>query len=180
MLDNTPDDTAHTPTWQDAITWGDVVLFRFPIRLAGEEESPEARPCLVLDRPAIFNRRYLLIACGTDADPNANRGCEIDVRGAEVKAVGLHRNTRFVAARRVRVPLDHPGLLVIGDTGSPILGKLSGQSFKRMNRVRARIFAEADMAAERRSNRRIEARKAASGRCFQLERKSRQKPTGAP
>ncbi|QIE54176.1 hypothetical protein G5B40_01175 [Pikeienuella piscinae] len=52
------------------------------------------------------------------------------------------------------VSLDHPGIVLWAATGAPVMGRLSGDAVERMNSVRARIHAEADIAAERRSERR--------------------------
>jgi hypothetical protein len=164
--------------WHAGLTWGHIVLFRFPVRLPGETDNAKVRPCLVLDVEMVGAQRCALIAYGTSADTKANRGYEIDVRGEEATAVGLHKPTRFVGARRILVPLEHPGFLMIGDSGSPIVGRLTGQSLDRMNAVRGRIHAEADMAKARLFNRRTDWRKSARGRPFTLERKSRQKPAG--
>ncbi|KKK82042.1 hypothetical protein LCGC14_2807340, partial [marine sediment metagenome] len=49
MLDNTQTTFAMTPAWQDDISPGDIVSFRFPLAEEGHSGRPKARPCLVLD-----------------------------------------------------------------------------------------------------------------------------------
>ncbi len=60
----------------------------------------------------------------------------------------LHRPTRFNAARRVLVSLDHPGFELSSEINTPILGRLTGPASDRMHRVRARIHAERDIRRE--------------------------------
>ena len=141
--------------WRDALRHGDVVSFRFPVE--GDGATPKTRPCLVLDIEPHGARRHALLAYGTTSGSKANRGCEVAViRPDLIAAAGLRRPTRFVGARRILVPLQHSAFAVSGETGSPVLGRLEGPALERLNRVRARIHAEADIAAERRDARRRE------------------------
>lgn len=154
MLDTTTAPLpAMTPDWRDCIAVGDVVSFRFPC--ATDDTTPKARPCLVLDIEAINGQRYALLAYGTTATGGANRGYEIRVSFAEALAsAGLHKSTRFVAARRLLVPLGSAGFACSAVTGAPVLGRLTGQTRERMQAIRARIHAERDIAADRRASRR--------------------------
>lgn len=169
--------------WRDHLTWGHVVLFLFPIKLAGEGEKPKARPCLILDCPEINGRRFAVVAYGTSVNSQANRGYEIVVDGTEALDLGLAKPTRFIGARRILVPLDHKGFLNVVGTPSPVIGRLSGRAFNRMNAVRGRIQAEADIAAERRAERRADRRttwrKSGGGRVFHLSRRTRQNPAAS-
>jgi len=155
MLDNISTKKAARITsadWREALTWGDIISFRFPIEGAGA--LPKKRPCLVLDVHRLGDSRYALLAYGTSADTQANRGYEVRLTEPEARAAGLHRPTRFVGARRMLVAVDHPDIIISAATDTPLIGRLTGAAFERMNAVRARIHAEADIAADRRSERR--------------------------
>lgn len=136
---------------------GDVVLFRFP--LAEEDHEPRAskrRPCLVLDTLTAGDDRFVEIAYGTSADTRANRGYEVIVKHTVARAAaGLSKPTRFVCARRIIVHVNHSGFH--GRTKSPhIIGRLDEARLERMNAVRARVQAEADIAAYYREEQRRE------------------------
>jgi len=150
MLDTIPQNTA-LKHWQTVLKPGHIVTFAFPFR--DTDEKPKVRPCLVLD---VFDRddqRFAVLAYGTTAPTNANRGFEVHVTDdLALKLTGLRKPTRFVGARRIVVSLDHRGF-VCNRLGTPILGHLVGTAVERMNDVRARIQAFADMrqgARERR------------------------------
>lgn len=135
--------------WQDSVERGDVVLFAFPINEDAEHTTtmPKRRPCLVLD---VFKRNgttFVELAYGTSAGTKANRGYEVRVgHKASRKAAGLNKPTRFVCARRLIVSVNHPGF---GDqTLSAVrIGCLDTALRDRMHAVRARLQAEADIAA---------------------------------
>ena len=134
---------------------GDVVLFRFP---TAEEEAeiglPKRRPCLVLDTFERGGARFVELAYGTSAMTKANRGYEILVKQpASRAAAGLHRPTRFVGARRIVVRIDTRGLSALAPTR---IGRLDAPLLERMHAVRARLQAEADIAAHDRDEKRRE------------------------
>lgn len=135
-------------TVADHLQRGDVVLFRFPLAEEDDEPgAPKRRPCLVLDTLTKGVERFVEIAYGTSADTRANRGYEVIVKhpGARETA-GLSKPTRFVCARRIIVHVDHSGF--DGRTKGPnVIGRLDTSLLERMNAVRARIQAEADIAA---------------------------------
>ena len=136
---------------------GDVVLFRFPLAEEDDEPgAPKRRPCLVLDTLTKGDERFVEIAYGTSADTRANRGYEVIVKQPAARATaGLSKPTRFVCARRIIVHVNHSGF--DGRTKGPqILGHLDEALLERMNAVRARIQAEADIAAYYREERRRE------------------------
>ena len=144
---------ARSEVWQDRLSHGDVVLFRFPVA-DGDGEPPKPRPCLILDLVTIAGTTLVTLAYGTTAHTNANRGYEIHVTRAEaMRAAGVHRPTRFVGARRITVSADHHGFAA-NRAGTAVVGRLAEPEFDRLNAVRARIHAEADMAAERHAARR--------------------------
>ncbi|WOI56081.1 hypothetical protein [Palleronia sp. LCG004] len=156
MLDDTTSTKITTTTaWQDHVSYGDIVSFRFPLAEEDSTEDPKSRPCLVLDIERLGSQRYALLAYGTTSYRRSNVGYEIHVRRrAEYLPAGLNEPTRFVGARRMFVPLNHSGFDICRTTGSAVLGRLDGAPFAAMNAVRGRIHAEADIAADRRSRRR--------------------------
>lgn len=146
-------DPAALPNWRDTLSWGDIVSFYFPVK---EENGPASkrRPCLVIDTDIKGGHRYVTLAYGTTTERRGRRSYEIQVYGAEaVASSGLTRPTRFLGSRRITVSTAHPGFVSCKDKGSPVLGRLSGNAFERMNAVRARIHAEADIAAHYREER---------------------------
>jgi len=136
---------------------GDVVLFRFPLAEEDDEPgAPKRRPCLVLDTLTKGDELFVEIAYGTSADTRANRGYEVIVKQSAARATaGLSKPTRFVCARRIIVHVGHSGFH--GRTKGPhVIGRLDALLLERMNDVRARIQAEADIAAYYREERRRE------------------------
>ncbi|MBL3554051.1 type II toxin-antitoxin system PemK/MazF family toxin [Rhodovulum sulfidophilum] len=136
---------------------GDIVLFRFPLAEEdGEHGAPKRRPCLVLDTLTNGNERFVKIAYGTSAETRANRGYEVIVKqSAARETAGLSKPTRFVCARRIIVHASHSGF--DGRTKGPhIIGRLDVPLLERLNAVRARIQAEADIAAYYREEQRQE------------------------
>ncbi|MAE92701.1 MAG: hypothetical protein CMI67_24525 [Pelagibaca sp.] len=147
-----------TPAGEGAhLQRGDVVLFRFPLAEEDDEPgAPKRRPCLVLDTLTKADERFVEIAYGTSADTRANRGYEVIVKQTAARATaGLSKPTRFVCARRIIVHVNHSGFH--GRAKGPhIIGRLDEALLERMNVVRARIQAEADIAAYYREEQRRE------------------------
>ena len=143
--------------WQDLIERGDVVLFRFPVAdedNPSTDDQPKRRPCLVLD---VFDRDgtcFVELAYGTSTKTRANRGFEVRVRQrASCHAAGLDKPSRFVCARRVIVSINHPGFDSGTSTRGTLIGRLDPSLIERMNAVRARMQAEADIQAFEREER---------------------------
>lgn len=147
-----------TPAGEGAhLQRGDVVLFRFPLAEEDDEPgAPKRRPCLVLDTLTKADERFVEIAYGTSADTRANRGYEVIVKQTAARATaGLSKPTRFVCARRIIVHVNHSGFH--GRAKGPhIIGRLDEALLERMNVVRERIQAEADIAAYYREEQRRE------------------------
>ncbi|MFW5867972.1 MAG: hypothetical protein ACOCX2_09165 [Armatimonadota bacterium] len=155
MLDTINTTLTMTPAWQEHVSHGDIVSFRFPLAEEASAGRPKARPCLILDIETKGDQRYALLAYGTTSRRRSNVGYEVHVRRrVEYLAAGLDEPTRFVGARRLLVPLTHKGFVICRATGSCVLGRLEGAPFEAMNAVRGRIHAEHDIAAERRAQRR--------------------------
>ncbi|PJE27165.1 hypothetical protein PSM7751_03732 [Pseudooceanicola marinus] len=147
-----------TPAGRNAhLQRGDVVLFRFPLAEEDNEPgAPKCRPCLVLDTLTAGGEHFVEIAYGTSADTRANRGYEVIVKQpAARETAGLSKPTRFVCARRIIVHVDHSGFHG-RSKGPQIIGCLDEALLERMNAVRARIQAEADIAAYYREEQRRE------------------------
>jgi len=172
MHDSIQTTLAITPAWQDLITPGDIVSFRFPLAEEDHSGRPKARPCLVLDIEEHGDQRYALLAYGTTSRRRSNIGYEVHARRrADYLSAGLNEPTRFVGARRLLVPLKHSGFAVCRATGSAVLGRLGGAPFNAMNAVRCRINAERDIAADHRS-RRGSRTGALRARSFTVERRT--------
>jgi len=178
MLDATPITLTKTDAWQDHISYGDIVSFRFPVAEAGDSTPLKARPCLILDIEEKKGVHYALLAYGTTSRRKANVGYEIHVRtSAACAAAGLDAPTRFVGARRIFVPLAHSGFVIHPGLGAPVLGRLEGEEFERMNEVRARIIAMADIRADRKVRTlRKRTRKPLNAFTVETRRPSRQRP----
>ncbi|MEJ2003255.1 MAG: hypothetical protein P8X77_18110, partial [Maritimibacter sp.] len=156
MFDQSPPSTgiaAQTARpWTATLSRGDVVLFAFP-HADEDGGKPKPRPCLVLDIAEILGKRFVSLACGTTDATVANTGYTIGVtRRADYTGAGLDEPISFAAQTRVLVPLTHKGFPT--SEPSPVIGRLSGGAFDRMNAVRARLAAEADMRSARRDERR--------------------------
>ncbi len=148
MLDKTLD--ARVSEWKGHLSYGDIVRFRFPVSLPSDQDKPKVRPCLVLDTEELLGEKFAWLAYGTSANTNSNRGYEIRLgHMPDVVAAGLKKPTRFVGARRILVSLENSGFVCSSGTNSPIVGRLTGGAFDRLNSVRARIQAEADIRSDR-------------------------------
>ncbi len=136
---------------------GDIVLFRFPLNDENAEPgAPKRRPCLVLNTLSNGDDRFVELAYGTSADTRANRGYEVIVKHPTSREeAGLSKPTRFVGARRIIVHVNHSGFDGQAE-GPEIIGKLDAPLLERLNAVRARIQAEADIVAHDREERRAE------------------------
>ena len=153
-----PSEAAFAPPahWAAGISPGDLVSFRYPC-LEPEGGPDKARPCLVLETALVRGTRYITLTYGTSVPGKAVRGYTIRVSDPTVAALaGLRRPTCFLANRRVTVTADNPGFAVSRTRGTAVIGRLSGDELARMHAVRARLHAEADMAADRRAERRRE------------------------
>lgn len=149
------------PVWQAELQRGDVVLFRFPVAEGSQAPlSPKRRPCLVLEVHDRLGRRAATLAYGTSSSGKANSGYNVVVSGQNsMEHAGLKQPTRFVGVRRITVSLDHSGFDLADITASPVIGRLDEALAERMNAVRARIQAEADIAREIRREKREEQRR---------------------
>lgn len=122
----------------------------------GQFAAHKRRPCLVLDVFELNGTKFVELAYGTSARTKANTGYEVRVgHTASCHAAGLDRPSRFVCSRRVIVSINHPGFEG-GEECGTLIGRLDAPLVDRMNDVRARLQAEADIKAEARRERREE------------------------
>jgi hypothetical protein len=151
MLDTTTAHAALLP-WTDTLARGDVVLFSYPV---SDDGIVKPRPCLVLEVGRVGDHAYAELAYGTSAMTRANVGYEVRVRQPDgIAAAGLREPTRFVCSRRAISSLDSDRFHCSVTYPSPVIGRLDAAGLRRMDVLRARIWAEKDMAAERRNERR--------------------------
>jgi hypothetical protein len=146
--------------WQQDLDLGDVVLFRFPTTEdLPEGEAPKMRPCLVIDTPRLGERRFASLAYGSSAYGKSNRGREVLVRQApSIVIAGLNRPSRFTLTRTLLVSLDNPGFEA-EKRSDPRIGRLDEGLMARLHALRARMQAEAGIAAEHRRAKREERRR---------------------
>lgn len=125
------------------ITRGAVVSCRFPHAESENTPGPSARPALVVrtffDRND--NRWKAIVAYGTSRSTRANTGFEIRLRKEEhLEAAGLHRPTRFTMSRMRILPIDRE-FFAFAQTGSPVLGFLSEDLMKVLDRNCEKLIA---------------------------------------
>lgn len=173
MLKAIPTNPTMTAAWQEHISPGDIVSFRFPLAEEGRSGRPKARPCLVLGIEDHDGHRCLLLAYGTTSRRRSNIGYEVHARRrTDYTAAGLDEPTRFVGARRLLVPLNNRGFAICSGTGSPVIGRLHGRALEVMHTVCRRLQHEGGAAARNRARQR---HGAIRGRDFTVEhRKPRQ------
>ena len=121
------------PDFTDHPDVGDIVTCRFP-RREGPARAP--RPCLVLEA----NDAELLLAYGTTSPTDANVGLELSVT-ENPEAHGLHRPTRFVGARRLRLSRTDERL-VADRHGRVVVGNILEAFRARLDEILAEIDAE--------------------------------------
>lgn len=152
MFDHNPHD------WQQDIAIGDIVLFRFPVT-EPDGEAPKRRPCLVLETSRLGGQGFVKLAYGTSANGAANRGREVIIRQEDsIATAGLNRPTRFTANRTLIVSLVNSGFET-ATHGDPRIGRLDPALMERLHALRARMHAQADIAADHRRARQNERRR---------------------
>lgn len=137
------------PTWQTALSVG--VILRFPFPMSDDATPSAPRPCLVLEVERGGAAPRIVLAPGATHEANAGDCYDIVVSSpAEFRAAGLTRAYRFQARRPLSVALGQSGVHVALPVLSPVMGRLTGSAHARMQRLRARLHAEHDIASERR------------------------------
>lgn len=178
MLDTSkPEKTFATADWGDQLSYGDVVLFRFPLAGHTVGAHPVPRPCLVLDVEIMRGRRCAVLAPAMPLSRASTSGRQIVInRRTEWRAAGLERATRFCLRSRLVVPLEHDGFVIAEAAGTPVLGQIGGAAVKHMQVERARIHALRDIRSDRAQSRDRQRRGAVRGRDFTVERRNIRRP----
>jgi hypothetical protein len=138
--------TTICPAWARSAQPGHVVLFHFPTPI---EPGPVlARPCLVLETPAVGIDVRLTLALGTPNIHQVRTGPHVYVRAPkELDSAGLQGRTWFDCYRILSVSVHNASFTNDQDATSPIVGCLSGGSFKQMQRVRDHLQTQREIAA---------------------------------
>lgn len=159
--------------WHNHLSHGDVVMFRFPA--AGQPAA--ARPCLVLDIETVGIRRCAaLIPAFPARRPTSSDRSVMLFHRAEYRSAGLDGPTRFPVRSRLLVPLAHAGFVASQTTGTPVIGRLDGDAFERMNAERGRLHALRDIRADRERDPRLRRRGPQRGRDFTVARRGQRRP----
>lgn len=141
-----------TSSWRDDVAAGDIISFVYP----SKENDPRLecpRPCLVLEVDRSGPEPEILVAYGTSAMTRANTGYEVRVTQEEtMRDAGLHRPTRFVAARRLRVVLSSPRIITCAQ-GTARIGRLSEDLRPRLEHVLSLLATEIPSRSSVRSRR---------------------------
>ena len=146
-----PDQRSTKPNWQDNLSWGDVVMFRFPSEEGGQTRPSKDRPCVVHDVRDIAGVRLVTLVCGSKTTSQSEGGYgTLVVHPIAIAAAGLKGATRFNSRKRITVSVDH-GCFVCGAAKTPVIGSLTGKTRHRFNSVRARVDALIDLAVSRRA-----------------------------
>ncbi|WP_407492355.1 hypothetical protein [Pseudooceanicola sp. MF1-13] len=142
MFDH-PLSTPHA--WADQAQVGDVLLFHFP---SPDEPGPVlARPCLVIEESRNLRRRCLTLANSRPLWSISLVETSIDViRPAELAAAGLDQSTAFDAYRALLISVHNASFAIHPETGTPIIGRLIGDSYERMQSVRAYLSTQSRIA----------------------------------
>lgn len=142
-------------SWRDALTPGDIVAFAFPTTEDGIHAKH--RPALVLDIDRSSGVAEAVIVYGTAAMTRANTGLELRVVSpADMAAARLHKPTRFVGTRRIKVPLDSPRFITCA-ASTAVIGRLPATYHPRLDRLRDLTAAPmpARASTRRRTRRRL-------------------------
>jgi len=127
-------DAPHTPSWQDNLRIGDIVLF---------QPAPTSLPGAAVPRP----RRYLVFEIGTlegtlsavlyaasDEKPPEPLPRKDGTDGPD--RYDRESLPRFFASDALCVALDHPGFVLDADTGAPTVGVLTGPALEKVLAIR--------------------------------------------
>lgn len=145
------------PTWRDTLRRGQIASFAFPAAEPDATGREAPRPCLVLDVESRGAHLFATLACGAPAATATDVEDEIHVvEPAAMAAAGVTQPTRFVAARRLTVSLEHPGWDLDPASGAPMIGRLDAASETRLDELWAKLRARREaVAARRRGARRV-------------------------
>lgn len=132
--------------WTDTVSRGDVLW----INPTGPGTTQAPLPCLVLEVEAAPRGKRLLVAPGVAGRADRTQPYEIALRTErECQAAGVPGPTRFLGAARIFLRTTSASIHIPRGAVSPNTGRLTSVVVGRMNRVRARIHSELDIAADR-------------------------------
>ena len=139
MLDTTASVSKSSDDWQQTISAGDIVLYRFPIAGAGNE-APAARPCLVVEIQQRCEMRFALLAPGSPITYGHHRPLDLRVAAEpDTRSAGLRQPTVFSGDVRVLVSLANKGFAAAPASGGPVIGRLDGAALSRFSTLLEQI-----------------------------------------
>ncbi|MGJ8595353.1 type II toxin-antitoxin system PemK/MazF family toxin [Sulfitobacter sp.] len=129
-------------SWHSTLNAGDIVAYRFPHERKGAQQ-PKVRPALVVNVTEKAGEQVATLAYGTSNSRLRRDALTLDVRlDAELEEASLYKPTRFHCTRRIEVSLEDTAFNVNPSKQTPVLGRLSGQSKRRLAVVRGNIRSE--------------------------------------
>ncbi|WP_319496608.1 hypothetical protein [uncultured Cohaesibacter sp.] len=145
-------DHPQTNRWHNTISWGDIVSFDLPSRtILPETKKSTISPWLILDRNTNVGEEFVTMAPGSTECTLPHKAEALLVSGQDrIRAAGLSCPTLFDCEHAMIVSVKHHGF-VLTKNSSPIIGHLIGDDRHRLNSIRARLDAFADIAKERRA-----------------------------
>ncbi|MEX1236530.1 MAG: hypothetical protein WEB56_16225 [Roseovarius sp.] len=178
MLDTTTSSftSSFNADWQNRVSYGDILTFRFPGLAQPAAARPAARLCLVLDIETIGGRRCAVLVPAVPArrPVSAERAVTL-ARRMEYRKAGLEGPTRFPIRSRLIVPFGHDGFVPSETTGTPVIGRIEGSPFERMNAERARLHALRDIREDHAQDQRPQRRGPQRGRDFSVVRRGQRR-----
>ena len=160
----------HAP-WQTNLTTGDVVAFAFP----GEIDGPDAgnsRSALGLSVVESAGELYVDLAFDTRQQRSRRLGLAVFVSDRdELIAASLRSATIFDAEGRLTVSVRNSRFNVNPETGTAVLGRLTGQSARQLGRVNERLAGRSEPKSRPKFRRRKDQRP------VQVEYRRRGRPT---
>jgi hypothetical protein len=150
MLDRTipatPDGVADG-RWHADVRPGDIVSFAFPVADADGERVAAPRPCVVINTKGPYGPCMVELVPSTAAGPKTNGDVRV-MLWQEHRAAEVQPATPFDCALRIWISAQHAGF-ELGADGTPIIGRLTDMSLKRLIRMRRQIQTCRDVIAQR-------------------------------
>nr|WP_321459820.1 hypothetical protein [uncultured Cohaesibacter sp.] len=134
-----------------AIQRGDIVAFHFPSGKSGKPAQFFPHPWLVLDMQTHVGQLYLTLARWHEAGQLPHRFYELVVsQSGQATIAGVSGPMLFNCRQQVIVSVRHKGF-ALGQHGFPVIGMVNESELERLNAIRARLQAFADIRAEERT-----------------------------
>nr|WP_321462896.1 hypothetical protein [uncultured Cohaesibacter sp.] len=165
-------------SWPETIQRGDIVAFHFPSGKSGKPAQLFPRPWLVLDMQTHVGQLYLTLARSHEAGQLPHRFYELVVsQSGQATIAGASGPMVFNCRQQVIVSVRHKGF-ALGQQGSPVIGMVNESELERLNAIRARLQAFADIRAEERTCR-LRKRKSRYSLCPQLPHQAQRAPAAS-